>query len=819
MIQDIAWSPRFVPSTTATAATDAEAIAGTNTTKFVTPANLAAAAEYAVAQVINPRAARQGLVFDGTDGSYATMGSSIATSSATVAFITDVPTSTSISRGFFSIGSSSISSNFARTLSAELRTDGKLWIVLTGATTADYRRFETSASLIASFGGKRTHFAVVRNSDTPSITLYANGVAVSGTETTGGTAPAWSDTVTGTYFVPARISATEINLGYYSLVGFYNRALSAAEVVALYEAGVPAGSDYNTASNTSKLTGANSDFSSAGNWTVTGATTISGGKLNLSNGDQAYCIPGTISVPIGAKFRVTITVDSITAGSVQVYTGGTGGWVNIATTAGTFTQEFTFSATTGTNTAINLKSVGGNAVVDTVLYYQIGLLLAPDAGQAGGGLYWYDTSGNSANITLPASGVTWNVPFAGYLTAPASTNLTLNSGSSGASFVLGQGTNGGSTLTAVGTGGFTFTQSGNNSQANTTFNSGGAIGVSFDFKRTTASASPGIGLFQLNGYNGSTRSAILEADSDGATDSGRFDFWVKATGGSLTQAMILKSNGRLLLGTGGVDSGALLQVGTDTSTSAGGMVFGTNAFLFRTTTGGIALSDNGTRQTNFYCDSGGSYIGSNDTRSLILRTNNTTALTLDSSQNATFAKNITVSGTGANQIGASGSNLGIGGSGSNNVQVHALGTFTPVSSSDVWAFHSSGTLRPSTANGTVYGFGSNFTADTTSVNVTSAAGMAVYDVGKTGANTLTNIYGIYVRALTGSATNKYAIYDVSGYPSVLSGSITTAAPTSGTAKAWKLGEVASVSPTSPNRTIRVEIDGTVYYIAAKTTND
>jgi hypothetical protein len=51
------------------------------------------------------------------------------------------------------------------------------------------------------------------------------------------------------------------------------------------------------------------------------------------------------------------------------------------------------------------------------------------------------------------------------------------------------------------------------------------------------------------------------------------------------------------------------------------------------------------------------------------------------------------------------------------------------------------------------------------------------------------------------------------------GTVKTVAPTSGTAKAWKLGEAATVSPTSPNRTIRVEIDGTVYYIAAKTTND
>jgi len=49
--------------------------------------------------------------------------------------------------------------------------------------------------------------------------------------------------------------------------------------------------------------------------------------------------------------------------------------------------------------------------------------------------------------------------------------------------------------------------------------------------------------------------------------------------------------------------------------------------------------------------------------------------------------------------------------------------------------------------------------------------------------------------------------------------IKTAAPTGGTAAEWKLGTVASVSPTSPDRTIEVEIGGTTYYLAAKTTND
>jgi hypothetical protein len=51
------------------------------------------------------------------------------------------------------------------------------------------------------------------------------------------------------------------------------------------------------------------------------------------------------------------------------------------------------------------------------------------------------------------------------------------------------------------------------------------------------------------------------------------------------------------------------------------------------------------------------------------------------------------------------------------------------------------------------------------------------------------------------------------------GGLTTGAPTGGTAAKWKLGVAASVSPTSPNRTIEVDIGGTIYYLAAKTTND
>ena len=51
------------------------------------------------------------------------------------------------------------------------------------------------------------------------------------------------------------------------------------------------------------------------------------------------------------------------------------------------------------------------------------------------------------------------------------------------------------------------------------------------------------------------------------------------------------------------------------------------------------------------------------------------------------------------------------------------------------------------------------------------------------------------------------------------GSFRTTAPTGGTAANWKVGTVATVTPTSPNRTIEIEIDGVIYYIHAKTTNN
>jgi hypothetical protein len=73
--------------------------------------------------------------------------------------------------------------------------------------------------------------------------------------------------------------------------------------------------------------------------------------------------------------------------------------------------------------------------------------------------------------------------------------------------------------------------------------------------------------------------------------------------------------------------------------------------------------------------------------------------------------------------------------------------------------------------------------------------------------------------LTSNFEGALTITPKAGQGTTIASSLTTAAPTGGTAAAWKLGTVASVSPTSPNRTIEVDIGGTIYYIHAKTTNN
>lgn len=103
------------------------------------------------------------------------------------------------------------------------------------------------------------------------------------------------------------------------------------------------------------------------------------------------------------------------------------------------------------------------------------------------------------------------------------------------------------------------------------------------------------------------------------------------------------------------DSGALLQIGTNTATSAGGMVFGTDTNFYRAAAGAIAVNYNGLGSGFRFYESGvwkgatgiydgDLYLDTFTAKSVIIRTNSTTALTLSSTQAATFASSVTASG-------------------------------------------------------------------------------------------------------------------------------------------------------------------------------
>ena len=97
----------------------------------------------------------------------------------------------------------------------------------------------------------------------------------------------------------------------------------------------------------------------------------------------------------------------------------------------------------------------------------------------------------------------------------------------------------------------------------------------------------------VDGSNSSTFAAIAgqkESAVSGAT-GGYLGLFTRANGAAMTERARILSTGRFLLGTS-TDSGALLQIGTNTTTSAGGMVFGTDTFLYRSSANALTTTGN-----------------------------------------------------------------------------------------------------------------------------------------------------------------------------------------------------------------------------------
>ena len=106
----------------------------------------------------------------------------------------------------------------------------------------------------------------------------------------------------------------------------------------------------------------------------------------------------------------------------------------------------------------------------------------------------------------------------------------------------------------------------------------------FGFGRSAAHASTTLGA--IRGFNGTTEVVQLAVLGGGATDSGDFYVFTRPTGGSLTQRIMVASNGRINLG-------GRLQRGTATVASANNLALGeanVNALTGTTTVNCVSSS-------------------------------------------------------------------------------------------------------------------------------------------------------------------------------------------------------------------------------------
>ena len=219
----------------------------------------------------------------------------------------------------------------------------------------------------------------------------------------------------------------------------YNRALSAAEVLALYQTGASAAADYpSQLAGTALITGDSSTFTSGvGSWIANGGAAIAAGAGtgNITGMGATYAgaqITGRLIR--GSRYRLTITTSAYVGDTIVSY-GDAAGNLYGTLAAGTSTVEFVALATSGILVCRGFSGALTAVSIDNVTLIPLGLLAAPDSNNAGAGLEWLDVSGNRAHIVLPTSGVTWSLPSSQQIVIEASTSTNGNQQLGGASLI------------------------------------------------------------------------------------------------------------------------------------------------------------------------------------------------------------------------------------------------------------------------------------------------------------------------------------------------------------------------------------------------
>jgi hypothetical protein len=373
-------------------------------------------------------------------------------------------------------------------------------------------------------------------------------------------------------------------------------------------------------------------------------------------------------------------------------------------------------------------------------------------------------------------------PISATLTGPASTNLTLAGGSSGASLVLGQGATGNAALSG-GLGNLTISTADNTSRGLTIT----------DAQGKTIQLSPSFGATGLPGIGTGTNDALTVRTN-------------------AVERMRVSNTGNLLIGgtTDITGSGGLKVFGT-TDRDFG--TFGTGSF---STLGGASITKS--LQVGF---------GSGDTFTVAAYgTSGSSILAIGGGAAAKVQAFLSGSATSL-QLNPLGGAVSVG----TTATVVTLNGTTASTSTTTGALTVAGGLGVAGAayvGGAIIASGGSAAAPSVAIgstdngfylNGTDNIGMALNGALALNMDQGTGRFDLqsgYVFRALGTGEHRFGTTNtVTMTAGVLA---TTGAATFGGAIA--IGNtVNTVSPTSPNRTITIVVGGTTYYIAAKTTND
>jgi hypothetical protein len=381
------------------------------------------------------RQAQGGLAFDGVTASTRvthTLGSGIGTGDFSVRVSFICPTSTSTVYGVLNINSSNSDANAVGSFQLYFNGDGTLKVRIFGPGSTADSVFAYVSGFVTSFAGKAVD-AVFTRSGTTDV-LYANGVAQTLTEGSGGTNPTWAASIPGTYVILGSMNSSLFNSTIFSAT-LFNRALSAAEVVTLVNSGVQESDKWG--SLTAKYT---SDFSAGvDGWGIGGALSALDGNVDGIGGqdnnlrltcdntttvhyawlnspswllpNKRYRMTYSYYMPSSNVACTGIAINNTGNYQIENFQAATNSWT-------TRTFEFTSVATSTQNMRLYFLNNAGSAVVagggGDLVYFrgititEIGSILDADL-SAGVGYQVPDRSSNKYHGVVSATGTAWTL--------------------------------------------------------------------------------------------------------------------------------------------------------------------------------------------------------------------------------------------------------------------------------------------------------------------------------------------------------------------------------------------------------------------------